>query len=83
LGDLGSFQKAWRLQADNLWGPLTHAGLVGALRQLGSGSPIPLPTLEQMLDAMVRRAEADQAFWASRVKQLRTAGAFTDRPYTR
>jgi hypothetical protein len=83
FGDLGAFQVAWHLQPDNLWGPLTHAGLVGALRQLGSASPIPLPTLDQMLDAMVRRADADDAFWASRVKRLRTADGFTDHPYTR
>jgi hypothetical protein len=81
--NLGAFQLAWRLQPDNLWGPLTHAGLVGALRQLGSASPIPLPTLDQMLDAVVRRADADGAFWAGRVKRLRTADGFTDRPYTR
>jgi len=81
--DLASFQRAYGLDADNLWGPLTHAALVGALRQLGSGSPIPLPTLDQMLDAMVRRAEADNAFWAGRVKRLRTATGFADQAYAR
>jgi hypothetical protein len=81
--DLGSFQRAWNLPPDNLWGPLTHAGLVGALRQIGSASPIPLPTVDQMLDGLVRRADADNAFWASRVQRLRTAAGFTDRPYAR
>jgi hypothetical protein len=81
--DLGSFQRAWGLPIDNLWGPLTHAGLVGALRQLGGSSPIPLPTVDQMLDAMVRRADADNAAWGSRVKRLRAADGFTDHPYAR
>ena len=81
--DLGSFQHAWQLPKDSLWGPLTHAGLVGALRQLGSRSPIQLPTLDQMLDGMVRRADADNAFWASRVRRLRTADGFTDHAYAR
>jgi hypothetical protein len=36
-----------------------------------------------MLDAMVRRADADNAFWASRVKRLRTATGLTDHPYAR
>jgi hypothetical protein len=81
--DLGSFQRAWSMPEDNLWGPLTHAGLAGALRQLASGSPIQLPTVDQMLDGIVRRAEADGVFWASRVKRLRSADGFTDRPYSR
>ena len=81
--DLVSFQRAWALPPDGLWGPLTHAALVGALRQLGSGSPLPLPTVDQMLDSMVRRADADHAPWGSRVKRLRTAEGFTDQPYAR
>jgi hypothetical protein len=81
--DLGGFQQAAGLDADNLWGPVTHAALVGACRALGSASPVPLPTLEQMLDAMVRRADADHAFWAGRVKRLRGDSGFTDQPYAR
>ena len=80
--DLAAFQRAWHLQDDNLWGPLTHAGLVGALREVAS-SPVPLPTVEQMLDSMVRRADADGVFWANRVKRLRTVDGFTDKPYAR
>ena len=83
FGDLGSFQQAAGLDADNLWGPATHAALVAGLRGLGSASPIPLPTLDQMLDSMVRRADADHAFWAGRVKRLRTDSGFTDQPYAR
>jgi hypothetical protein len=83
FGELSAFQQAWRLPVDNLWGPLTHAGLAGALRQLGDRSPISLPTVDQMLDGMVRRADADGVFWASRVRRLRTAEGFTDRAYAR
>jgi hypothetical protein len=83
FGDLASFQQAAGLDADNLWGPVTHAALVAACRQLGTASPIQLPALDQMLDAMVRRAETDQAFWARRVKRLRTDSGFTDQPYAR
>ncbi len=83
VADIASFQAAFGLDPDNLWGPVSHAALVGALRQLGSASPIPLPTVDQMLDAMVRRAEGDNAFWAGRVKRLRTAAGFTDQAYAR
>jgi hypothetical protein len=79
--DLASFQAASGLDVDTLWGPVSHAALVGALRRLGGASPIPLPTVDQMLDAMVRRAEGDNALWAGRVARLRTADVFTDQPY--
>jgi purine nucleoside permease len=36
-----------------------------------------------MLDALVRRAEGDGAIWVDRVRRLRTATDFTDRPYAR
>lgn len=78
--DLRSFQAATPgLEADNLWGPMTHAALVAALRQLGSASPIPIPTLDQMLDAMVRHAHGER--WANRVQRLRTATDFADTPF--
>jgi hypothetical protein len=81
--DLASFQRAWGLASDGVWGPLSHAGMVGALRQLGGRSPVPLPTVDQMLDAIVRRAEADQVVWLGRVRRLRTAKGFSDQPYAR
>jgi hypothetical protein len=81
--DVAAFQRAYGQEPDNLWGPLTHAALVGALRGLGAASPIQLPTLEQMLDSMVRRADADAVFWAERVRKLRTATGFADTAYAR
>lgn len=81
--DLEAFQRAHDLSPDNLFGPDTHAALVSALRALGSAAPIQLPTVEQMLDALVRRADADGTYWAASVKRLRTATGFTDKPYAR
>ncbi len=79
--DLRSFQSGFNwLQADGQWGALTHAAMVGALRALGAASPVPIPTREQMLDAMVRRAAGRR--WAHRVEQLRRSPAFTDTVYT-
>lgn len=78
--DLQAFQQATPgLAADNLWGPMTHAALAAALRGLGSASPIPIPTLDQMLDAMVRQAQGE--LWANRVERLRTATDFSDVPF--
>jgi hypothetical protein len=81
--DVAGFQRAYGQQPDNLWGPVTHAALVGALRALGAASPVPLPTVDQMLDALVRRAEGDGVLWVDRVRRLRAATDFTDRPYAR
>jgi hypothetical protein len=36
-----------------------------------------------MLDALVRRADADGTYWAASVRRLRTATGFTDKPYAR
>lgn len=81
--DLASFQSSHGVTADNIWGPQTHAALVGAIRALGAASPIPLPTVDQMLDSITRRADADGVTWANRVKTLRGATGFTDQPYAR
>jgi hypothetical protein len=78
--DLRSFQAATLgLVADDQWGPLTHAAMVAALQQLGSGSPIPIPTRDQMLNAIVRRA-ADTP-WAERAARLRSSPEFRDVVY--
>jgi hypothetical protein len=83
FSDLASFQRSRGLEPDNLFGPDTHAALAGALRGLGSGAPIQLSTVDQMLDGLVRRADADNTYWAASVKRLRTATDFTDKPYAR
>lgn len=77
--DLRAFQSATDgLAADGQWGPETHAAMVSALRALGS-SPIPIPTRDQMLDAMVRAATGTS--FERRVTDLRNATDFTDTPF--
>ena len=69
FSDLGSFQAAHAgLESDGQWGPRTHAALVEGLRD-GGRSPVPLPALDQMLDALVRRAA--QSPWFARMQALR------------
>lgn len=76
--DLHAFQAAHHdLEADGQWGPRTHAALVDALRDSGR-SPVPLPTLDQMLDALVRRSA--QTPWFARIQALRNDVRFGDTP---
>ena len=76
-GDLRQFQRATPgLGADGEFGPMSHAAMVGALRALGAKAPIPIPTREQEMDAMVRGAAGRP--WAHRVNELRQTGAFSD-----
>jgi hypothetical protein len=70
--DLRSFQAATPgLRADGEWGPDTHAAMVSALRALGPAAPVPVPTTDQMVEAMVRRGASEA--WHSRVETLRAA----------
>jgi len=70
--DLRGFQATTHgLVADGAWGPNTHAAMVAALRRLGAASPIPIPTAEQMVEAMVRRAASEA--WHARVETLQHA----------
>jgi hypothetical protein len=78
--DLLSFQRATQgLTGDGDWGPLTHAALAAALRQLGSRSPVPVPARDQMMDAMVRRATGTP--WEKRTAGLRRSTQLTDVVY--
>lgn len=70
------------------WGAPIHAALVGALRKLGAGSPISIPSLNDMLDTLVRTArdyaKGGDEFWtitARRLAALRTTTDLTDTPY--
>lgn len=60
------------------WGPLTHAAAVAGLRARGN-SPVPLPTLDQMLDTLVRRSAHTSSF--ERVRALRNDARFGDTPF--
>jgi hypothetical protein len=74
------FQQAGGLRADGAFGPDTHVALVRALRRLGAASPVPIPTREQLLDAIVARAEQEQTFWRRRPSTIRTSREFADAP---
>ncbi|MFL5540754.1 MAG: hypothetical protein ACJ8J0_17310, partial [Longimicrobiaceae bacterium] len=53
--DLRAFQQsqAPHLAADGRWGPRSHAALVAALRALGAGSPVAIPTRDDLLQRLV------------------------------
>jgi hypothetical protein len=78
--DLKSFQRAKGLKVDGDLGPWSHSALVEELRKLGPGrSPVPLPTLPEMLQAMVRAAAGKD--WERRVKRIAEAtSGFDDKP---
>jgi hypothetical protein len=84
--DLRAFQRATPgLRADGEFGPMTHAAMAAALRALGARSPIPIPTRDQMMNAIVSRAE-NSPNWSprrvQRVRDMRNArDFFTDTPY--
>lgn len=85
LGALGfpgvaEFQRSAGVQRDGDFGPLTHAAMTGALRRLGPASPVPIPTREQMLDAIVARADAEGVAWRQRPRAIRTSPEFGDAP---
>ena len=87
LGALGlpgvpEFQRAAGIKRDGDFGPRTQAAMVAALRRLGPGSPIPIPTREQMMDAIVARADAEAAPWRQRPRAIRTSQEFGDAPLT-
>ncbi len=83
FADLAAFQSANGLAPDTYFGPDSHAALSHALRALGANAPVQIPALDQMLDALVRRADADGNYWAASVRRLRTEPGFTDKPYPR
>ena len=87
LGALGmagvpEFQRATGVKRDGDFGPRTQAAMVAALRRLGPASPIPIPTREQMMDAIVARADAESAPWRQRPRTIRTSPEFADVPLT-
>jgi hypothetical protein len=63
---------------DGEFGPVTHATLTAALRDLGPASPLPLPTIQQMVEAMADRGEGESG--TTRLVRLATAPEFGDEP---
>lgn len=70
--DLRAFQAAQRLPDSGSWDLATHGALIAALRGRPD-TPVPIPTREQMVDALLRHAEG--APWSERMKRLRAASA--------
>jgi hypothetical protein len=67
------------LRGDIRWTAPAHAALVGALRGLGPEAPIPLPTLDAQLDAVVAAAAGRR--FAARLQRLRAAPELYDTRY--
>jgi hypothetical protein len=76
---LGAFQATVPyLEQSDGWGPATHAALAQRLRALGASSPVPVPTLPQMLDRLVEAARNTDAF--PRLDRLRRTPELSDAP---
>ena len=76
---LGGFQETVPgLEQSDGWGPATHAALAQRLRELGAASPVPVPTLPQMLDRLVEAARSTDAY--ARLDRLRRAPELSDAP---
>ncbi|MED5431760.1 MAG: chitosanase, partial [Pseudomonadota bacterium] len=80
---LMAFQRAEGLPADGQWNALTHARLLGALRerqQQGGEIPLVIPGYDEMLDTLVAVARGRP--WEERLTQLRTDPELSDTPYS-
>jgi len=71
--NLQAFQRSQPgLLVDGVWGPMTHAALLGALRALGPASPLPMPQgSADALAALQRRAAAEP--WQARTARVLAA----------
>jgi hypothetical protein len=78
--DLRAFQQDTPgLVDDGKWGPLTHAAMTAALRDLGADSPIAIPELSEMLDRLVDAARGRR--FESRLRALRSSNELHDTVY--
>lgn len=76
------FQQAHGLHADGDFGPRTHIAVAEAVRALGHNSPVPFPTREQLMDALVAAAEREHVWWRRRPREMRIAPELGDAPLT-
>jgi hypothetical protein len=67
------------LGGDGRWTPMSHAALAGALRALGGESPVPLPSLSEQLDRVLKAAEGRR--FAERLRELRSSPELYDVTY--
>lgn len=72
------FQQSLGLAARPELGPKGHAALLAALRGLGAKSPVAVPALPQMLDALVQAAKGRR--FEGRVAALRSSTLLSDTP---
>ena len=62
-------------ESDGVWGPKTHAAVVGKLRALGPRSPLPITSGAENTRALVRQAPPE---WAARAQAIARSSAFSD-----
>jgi hypothetical protein len=55
--DLAGFQRARGLIVDGKWGPISHAAMIAALRELGPSSPLPIPPPAELVRALLGAAQ--------------------------
>jgi hypothetical protein len=75
-GALEEFQNVRGLTADGRWGPLTHAALTGALRCLGSASPLTILGEADVVAAIEQESRATA--FADRVGEISGSADFDD-----
>jgi hypothetical protein len=73
---LQAFQESVRLRPTGRLDTYTSAALIEALRRLGAASPLPVPSLAEMLDRLVTASSGRR--FARRVATLRTAPELDD-----
>jgi len=62
-------------ETDGVWGPRTHAAMVGALRRLGTKSPLPIAGRVESINTLVRVAPPE---WVARARAIVASPALTD-----
>jgi len=71
-----ALQRSADLRESAELGPKGHAAMIAGLRGLGISSPVPVPSLEEMLDALVTAASGER--FEDRLRQIRTAPELSD-----
>ena len=71
-----AFQRSLGLSESGTLGPKAHAALIGALRGLGTRSPVTIPSTTELLDRLVQAAKGRR--FERRVAELRTLAQLAD-----
>ena len=79
LRDVAEFQQRTPgLKATGQWDSLTQAAAIAALREVGAGSPLPVPSAGQMVASLVRRSAGTPH--QVRIERINDATQFSDGP---